>query len=232
MRPARCKRPLSFWIKFAELLLRRFVCTTNQRTVDTVCLTSYYSPRSTVDLLRHTKIWEACRATIASPGSFDPITIKAGPFKQEFVSGALGANNPVYELWAEAQTLWGSARLKDRVKCMISIGSGLRQIKPWSYQVQSILSGLVDLVTESEKTAERFIRERRFLDGERRYYRFNVIRGLEDIGFGDFHEINNISAVTTSYLANEAVAKSIKSCASYLSGSYRFPELFMTCHYG
>jgi hypothetical protein len=231
MRLAKCKNPSSFWIKFAELLIHRFVCTTDKRTVDTVCLTSYYSPRSTVDLLRHTKIWEACRATAAAPGFLDPITIKAGPLEQEFVSGTLGANNPVYELWAEAQALWDPARLEYRLKCMISIGSGLRQFRPLSYQMTSLLSTFVELATETEKTAERFRRERRILDGEERYYRFNVIRGLEDIGLEEFHMINDISARTSSYLADGVVAKSIKACASHLSGSYRSPASSVICHH-
>ncbi len=76
---------------------RRFVCATSKETTDTVCLTSYRSPRGRSHLLEHVKIWEACRATSAATSFFDPIEI--GQFRETFVDGALGRNNPVYALW-------------------------------------------------------------------------------------------------------------------------------------
>jgi hypothetical protein len=36
----------------------------------------------------------------AAKSFFDPIAI--GPFDEEFVDGALGANNPVYMQWTQA----------------------------------------------------------------------------------------------------------------------------------
>ncbi len=71
--------------------------TTSEETGDTVSLASYRSPRSdNSDLLNATTIWQACRATSAATTFFDPIAI--GPFDEEFVDDALGANNPVYAL--------------------------------------------------------------------------------------------------------------------------------------
>ena len=48
-----------------------------------------------------TRIWEAARATSAASSFFDPI--KIGQFGEEFVDGAVGANNPVAQLWNEAK---------------------------------------------------------------------------------------------------------------------------------
>ena len=45
-----------------------------------------------------------CR-TSAATSFFGPIAI--GPSKEEFVDGALGANNPIYTLWTQAQDVWG-----------------------------------------------------------------------------------------------------------------------------
>ena len=58
---------------------------------------------------------------------FDPIT--TGPFDEEFVDGALGANNPVYALWTQAQDVWGD-QLRDRMKCLVSIGTGEPTLRP------------------------------------------------------------------------------------------------------
>ena len=79
------------------------MCATSKETGDTVRLTSYRSPRGRERLLRTTKIWEAGRATSAASSFFDPITI--GNFEESFVDGATGANNPVYEVWNEAQDI-------------------------------------------------------------------------------------------------------------------------------
>jgi len=58
-----------------------------------VCLTSYMSPRGGSDLLNSVRIWEACRATSAASSFFNPIAI--GRYKEEFMDGATGANNPI-----------------------------------------------------------------------------------------------------------------------------------------
>ena len=74
----------------------RFVCATNKQTSETVCPTSYKSPRGGSDLLNSIKIWEACCATSAASSFFDPIAI--GRYEEEFVDGVTGANNPVWEV--------------------------------------------------------------------------------------------------------------------------------------
>src|SRR5436190_717198 len=98
-------------------------------TGDTVRLTSYRSPRGRERLLRTTKIWEAGRATSAASSFFDPITI--GNFEESFVDGATGANNPVYEVWNEAQDMWPSGSLEDKIKCLVSIGTGVPSLTPF-----------------------------------------------------------------------------------------------------
>ncbi|RKK23966.1 hypothetical protein BFJ66_g17284 [Fusarium oxysporum f. sp. cepae] len=71
-----------------------FVCATSKQTTDTVCLTSY-RPHGLTHLFDSTTIWQACRATSAATTFFDPIAI--GPYREEFIDGALGANNPTAE---------------------------------------------------------------------------------------------------------------------------------------
>ncbi len=97
----------------------RFVCAASKQTGDTVCLTTYPSPRGGIHLFNSTKVWEACRATSAATSFFDPVTI--GPYDEEFVDGALGSNNPVYALWVQAQDLWGTERLQQDLGCLVSI---------------------------------------------------------------------------------------------------------------
>jgi predicted acylesterase/phospholipase RssA len=192
------------------------VCVTSEETGDTVRLTSYRSPRGRERLLRTTKIWEAGRATSAASSFFDPITI--GSFGESFVDGATGANNPVYEIWNEAQDMWPSGSLEDKVKCLVSIGTGVPSLTPFKGDLIGIGKSLLAIATETEKTAERFSRDKSRLEDAGRYYRFNVLRGLEDIGLEDSKRKNAIVAATDRYIESQVVFKQMKACADSMSG--------------
>lgn len=192
----------------------RFLCATSKETSETVCLTSYRSPRGNSDLLNSVKIWEACRATSAASSFFDPIAI--GRFKEEFVDGATGANNPVMELWNEAQLVWGPEPLESKLQCLVSIGTGIPSLRPFSGDILHIGETLVAIATETEQTAERFRRDKAYLDNSSRYFRFNVVRGLEDIGLEESAKAKEIAAATRRYVSSQEIYKQMQVCATNL----------------
>lgn len=192
------------------------MCATSSETGDTVRLTSYRSPRGRERLLRTTKIWEAGRATSAASSFFDPITI--GDFGESFIDGATGANNPVYEVWNEAQDMWPSSSLEDKVKCLVSVGTGVPSLTPFKGDLVGIGQSLLAIATETEKTAERFSRDKLRLDDMGRYFRFNVLRGLENIGLEESKRKNAIITATDRYIESQTVFKQMKTCADRMSG--------------
>ncbi|KAH6974923.1 hypothetical protein EDB80DRAFT_881846 [Ilyonectria destructans] len=201
-----------------------FVCATSKETGDTVCLTSY-RPRGLAHLYDSTKIWQACRATSAATTFFDPIAI--GPFQEQFVDGALGANNPVYALWNQAQDVWGD-QLQGSLRCLVSIGTGVPALRPVRDDVLGIGATLKKLATETEATAEQFRRDKSSLDDEGRYYRFNVVRGLGHVGLEESRKQREIAAATGRYVTSQDVFKQMKACADGLArkqyfGSYKTP---------
>ena len=181
-----------------------------------MCLTSYKSPRGGNDLLNSVKIWEACRATSAASSFFDPIA--AGPYGEEFVDGATGANNPVWEVWNQAQLMWGPEPLESRIKCLVSIGTGVPSLKPFQDDFLCIGKMLVAIATETEQTAERFRRDKSHLDNSGRYYRFNVDRGLEEIGLEESKKRKEIAAATRRYVGSQNVFKQMGACADNMAG--------------
>ncbi|ORY02205.1 hypothetical protein BCR34DRAFT_493307 [Clohesyomyces aquaticus] len=199
---------------------RVFVCATSKETSETVCLTSYRTPRGNSDLLNSVTIWEACRATSAATTFFDPIAV--GRFGEEFVDGATGANNPVREVWDQAQLVWGPEPLEGKVKCLVSIGTGLPSLKPFKDDVFNIGETLVAIATETEATAERFRREKALLDSTGRYYRFNVVRGLEDIGLEEAKKVKEMAAATRRYISSQEVHKQMQACAGSIAGREYF----------
>ncbi|KAF2711453.1 FabD/lysophospholipase-like protein [Pleomassaria siparia CBS 279.74] len=196
-----------------------FVCATSKETSGIVCLTSYRTPRGNNDLLNSVKIWEACRATSAASSFFDPIAI--GRFGEEYVDGATGANNPVWELWNQAQLMWGPEPLEGKVSCLVSIGTGVPVLKSFKNDVLHIGKTLVAIATETEQTAERFRQDKSHLDNTERYYRFNVARGLEDIGLEESKKSKEIAAATRRYVASQEVFKQIRACAGNLTEKKR-----------
>jgi predicted acylesterase/phospholipase RssA len=161
-------------------------------------------------------MWEACRATSAASSFFDPIAI--GRYNEEFVDGATGANNPVGEVWNEAQLIWGPEPLETKVQCLVSIGTGVPSLKPFQDDAFHIFDTLLTIATETEETAEKFRRDKSYLDSSSRYFRFNVIHGLEDIGLEESKKKREIAAATGRYIVSQEVYNQMQACAGNLAG--------------
>ena len=192
------------------------MCATSKQTSETVCLTSYKSARGGGDLLNSVTIWEACRATSAVSSFFDSIAV--GRYGEEFVDGATGANNPVWEVWSQVQMVWGQQSVEGRIKCLVSIGTGIPSLKPFRDDVFHIGETLVAIATETEQTAEKFRRDKMHLDNTGRYYRFNVAHGLEEIGLEESKKRKEIAAATRRYVGSQDVLKQMQACAGNVSG--------------
>lgn len=162
-------------------------------------------------------ICEAVRATSAATSFFDPVTI--GPHERKFVDGALGANNPVEQIWNEAQNMWcaDDVDLKDMLKCIISLGTGNPGLKPISEGVLKLFSeSLVRIATETEDTAKLFEARHRQLYERKRYFRFNVQQGLQDVGLEEYKRMALIDAATAHYMDMQGTKSASKECAMNL----------------
>ncbi|KAJ6081476.1 hypothetical protein N7499_006350 [Penicillium canescens] len=192
-----------------------FACSISKENKDVIHLCSYPSDRV---LLEKISILEAARATSAATSFFDPIQI--GPHGQKYVDGALSCNNPVDEVWREAQDLWcqETGDLKDLVKCFISIGTGNPGLSPIHDNAFNFLNDdLVALATETEKTARNFeITHRGLLEQPPRYYRFNVEQGLQEVGLEEFEKENIIVSNTNAYLGSQQEVFRVRDCADNL----------------
>ncbi|KAF3357378.1 hypothetical protein VdG1_03166 [Verticillium dahliae VDG1] len=170
-----------------------------------------------------------CRATSATATFFDPIAI--GPFGEQFVDGAVGgANNPVAVLWSQARDVWG-AGLQGSLRCLVSIGTGVPALQPVRDNVLSILAALLTPALETETTAENFRRDKVDLDDDGRYFRFNVVRGLEQIGMDEVKKKAEIVAATGGYVASQDVLKQMRACARQpvITMCQLFPQSVACC---
>ncbi|KAJ6181424.1 protein kinase subdomain-containing protein [Penicillium canescens] len=199
---------------------RTFVCTADRHTKDIVRLRSYSLPH---EPNIGATICEAALATSAATTFFEPVSIG----DRSFADGGLGANNPVDEVEGEASNIWCSETgdLKPLVKCFISIGTGHPGKKPFEDSILKFLGQtVVQIATETENTERRFIaRWARHFD-EKRYFRFNVEQGLQEIGLDEYKKKGVMKAATEGYLTHIAQKFRVRDCIQNLRLKQNKPE--------
>jgi hypothetical protein len=125
----------------------------------------------------------------------------------------------VDEVEGEASNIWcpDSGNLKPLVKCFVSIGTGNPGRKAIEDSMLKFLSGtLVSLATQTENTEKRFIAKWRQHFDNKRYFRFNVDQGLQNVGLAEYKERGAIEAVTDGYLDHQAQESRVRDCVQNL----------------
>jgi predicted acylesterase/phospholipase RssA len=188
------------------------VCSIDRDTKDTVRLRSYSLPD---ELNIRATIWEAALATSAATSFFEPVRIG----DRTLADGGFGANNPVDEVEGEAANIWCSETgdLKPLVKLFISIGTGNPGKKPFEDSILKFLSEtVVQIATETEVTEKRFIARWAKHFDEKRYFRFNVEQGLQNIGLEEYKKKGAIEAASEGYLTHIAQKFRVRDCIQNL----------------
>lgn len=156
-------------------------------------------------------IYEAALATSALTTFFGPVSIGA----RKYVDGTLGANNPVDEVESETSNIWcpDTRDPKPLVKCFLSVGTGNPGKKAIEDNLSKFLSKtLMDIATETEKTATKFIERWAQHFDEKRYFRFNVHQGLQDVGLAECQQQGAIEAATDEYLDDQEQRSRLRDC--------------------
>ncbi|OJD18067.1 hypothetical protein AJ78_01897 [Emergomyces pasteurianus Ep9510] len=195
-----------------ERRCRVFVCATAFETKSIVRLKSYSLPG---DANLNPTILDAARATSAATSFFEPANIGT----RRYVDGALGANNPVDEVWNEAQNIWCAedGALEPLVNCFISIGTGNPGVSLMNEGVLKVLAkDMVKMTTQTERTAETFQARHRGLFDRKRYFRFNVAQGLQTVGLEEYKREGLLEAATDDYLTSTEQKVRLRDCVKHL----------------
>jgi hypothetical protein len=136
------------------------------------------------------------------------------------VDGGLGTNNPVEQLWNEAQNIWchdERVELSGLLKCFVSIGTGDPGRKPIAEGSLKFFSEtLVKIATQTEDTAKIFVERHRRLYEGKCYFRFNVQQGLQDVGLEEYRATALIDAATSEYMDRQETKSAAQECAMNL----------------
>jgi hypothetical protein len=188
------------------------VCAATASTSTKTVLRSY-KPRFLPDFISEKcTIWEACRATSAATGLFEPITI--GSCGQRFIDGAITYNNPVQLVYDEAQDIFGQSRADNAI--LVSIGTGRGPLKPFRGNLKNIVDAMKKLVTDSQKAHDDFSNSPRNMVDRNLFVRFNVYPGLEDVDLHEYAQAEKIEGATQDYLHNSETQRVFNRCIRML----------------
>ncbi|KAI0008902.1 FabD/lysophospholipase-like protein [Xylariaceae sp. FL0662B] len=150
------------------------------------------------------KIWEAARATTAAPGYFKPMKFFRDEKKIMFIDGAMGCNNPAYELVDEATALFGTDCV---LGCLVSLGTGftgpktIGDRKGWLGKID-LLMNVKKIVTDTENVHLGLSAQMRSeLDT---YFRFQLPTGAEGVGLHDYEKLDYLSQLMQDYIEKES----------------------------
>ncbi len=174
------------------------------------------------------KIWEAGRATTATPTIFKAIVIVGlGGISSSYIDAGLGHNNPSKEVREEAMQLFGS---DCPVGVFLSIGTG--HPGPNGFQqpkgMEKILSvKLMETVTniaaDCESVSIDFARQYNSNPGT--YFRFNVIYGTGILAVDDWQRESDILAHTNAYLRDPNTSRMIQEMVECLCSSFSLEKV-------
>jgi predicted acylesterase/phospholipase RssA len=196
----------------------RFVAVVRAENGANTVLRSYLNEKRPNMLANNCKIWEAARATSAASTLFERISI--GPHNETFVDGALGYNNPIRLLDRESKDAWPN---DDRL--FLSIGTGSAPGASLEGNLLDLAHRLKDIVNETHKTAEEFEIDNPELVDDRRYFRFNVYYGLENVGIEEYRARQQIYSSTATYLETAASIRQTRQFIRETCSSGMFLQL-------
>lgn len=153
------------------------------------------------DNYKDIKIWEAARATTAAPSYFEPMKVSRGGRTRTFIDGAMGCNNPAYELVDEATALFG---IDCVLGCLISLGTGSSGPLTtgdggnfWK-KIKGLVTNIKKIATDTEKVHQGLRSQiRPELDT---YFRFQLPSGAEGIGLHEYARLDELSQLMQVYI--------------------------------
>ncbi|XDG06881.1 hypothetical protein ABKA04_006496 [Annulohypoxylon sp. FPYF3050] len=151
---------------------------------------------------RDIRIWEAARATTAAPSYFPPMKIIRGNETRSFIDGAMGCNNPGFELVDEAVALYGKERV---VGCFLSLGTG--SLGPLTVGEGKGLRGLIDLIKFMKGLATDSQKVHLGLKSQipsDTYFRFQLPSGAEKIRLHQYKKLDELSRLMDEYIEQES----------------------------
>ncbi|KAJ7128543.1 acyl transferase/acyl hydrolase/lysophospholipase [Mycena epipterygia] len=178
---------------------KSFVCAMNESNMNAGIPHLFRSYSTFEEPESDCMIWQAARATSATPGLFKPMKIGPEGHKQQYIDGCVGNNNPTSLVVKEAQQIYPSRP----IVLVASIGTGHPNTiqVPRSRSLNTITKVMKSIAVDCERTHEE--NAPRFWSMPNTYFRLNVQQGMQALEPKDWNRLTEVSAHTDSYLRTE-----------------------------
>jgi hypothetical protein len=173
-------------------------------------------------------ILQAALATSGNPGIFSSVKINNSVLIIETHS----ENNPIDELVEEAKSIWDIQSDDDfmaKLGCIVSIGAGSLN------EAMAQRDKRFGFLTQKLKTIERDTRstETKFSNRNQRwaktkYYRFDIEKDFENVGFLEHEKKDIIEGQTADYLGHANNTALIKKCSEIIGEGVNVCEICMS----
>ncbi|KAM3069549.1 hypothetical protein ACMFMF_008766 [Clarireedia jacksonii] len=180
-----------------------FVVAMSAESATPVHFTNYHKPGESA-MYDNITILEAALATSAATTFFEPKKILSGGIYRTFVDAGLGENNPINRLWIEAKTEFGPGALEPQIRCLLSIGTGRPSLSAFGERLRDVGQSIIDIATETERSANNFYETHTELTNRDGYLRFNP-PDITEIGLDEARKRNIIEARTEVYVVDHVV---------------------------
>jgi hypothetical protein len=125
----------------------------------------------------------------------------------------------VDEVEGEALNIWCSETrdLQRLAKCFVSIGTGNPGKKAFKNSIIKFLGEtVVQIATETTNTEKKFVARWAKHFDDKRYFRFDVDQGLQNIGLDEYKQKGAIEGATESYLIHTVQKFRVRDCIQNL----------------
>lgn len=154
-------------------------------------------------------VLDAALATTAATSFFDNKVIITNGIPRSFGDAALGKNNPVHALWAEAKNEFGEGQnVEARVRCLVSLGTGVPPNTVFGSDIKAVAKSIIQIAEATENTNDDF-RNSTGLADRGVYYRFSP-PDIYNIKMDNAELRGNIEALTETYLRTEDAGEKMK----------------------
>ncbi|KAK4892790.1 hypothetical protein LTR27_008704 [Elasticomyces elasticus] len=99
---------------------------------------------------------------------------------------------------------------------MISIGTGAAPGPSLAGNLKDLMKALAAIVTQTSTAANNFFSDNKDMADSGRYYRFNVLHGLAEVGLEEWKEIAQIAGATNTYLNDPETNVKWSKCVAKL----------------
>jgi len=133
------------------------------------------------------------------------------------IDGGCGANNPSMVAFHEACKVWSA----DEIGCIVSLGTGLDEIPPFTVNMKEIGVAVVNYLTSRERIHSELMQLIPLLKHPFAYYRFDpTVPNSTVLDIDNNHDLEKLIEAADTWLREEKQKEQLEACVHTIMEVY------------